>query len=69
MQRFDLYLEDRHLKTLRTLAHQTGLSVAEHVRRAVDAHEAVHGERLSGAVVLGVVARTTSGDVWIGKGY
>jgi Ribbon-helix-helix protein, copG family len=36
MQRLHLYLEDRQLALLREEAARTGLSLGEHVRRAID---------------------------------
>lgn len=36
MNRQHVHLTDRQLAALRALANRTGLSVAEHIRRAVD---------------------------------
>lgn len=36
MKRFNLFLAKQQLKQLRLLSITTGLSIAEHIRRAVD---------------------------------
>jgi len=38
MHRFQIFLALEQLKRLRELATSTGLSVAEHIRRAIDAY-------------------------------
>ena len=36
MIRIDLYLSEKQLEKLRQISKETGLSVSEHIRRAVD---------------------------------
>ena len=69
MYRFNFYLSDDQLSYLRELSDHTRLSVADHLRRMVDAYACLHGMSMSGAVVFGVQGHTSSGAVWIGKGY
>ena len=60
---------DNQWKMLRSLASKTGLSASEHIRRLIDIASPAHSQVLSGAQVLGVQVCTTSGNVWIGRGY
>ncbi|HUW11181.1 MAG TPA: ribbon-helix-helix protein, CopG family [Anaerolineae bacterium] len=38
MKRYNVYLTDKQMEALKALSQRTGLSVSEHMRRAVDAY-------------------------------
>lgn len=38
MERYNLYLSEPQLESLKKLSKETGLSVSEHVRRAIDGY-------------------------------
>lgn len=64
MKRFELLLKEEQWDRLQSVAVRTGDSVAEHLRRLLDACIPLHGAYLSGAAVTGIEAHTTSGSVW-----
>lgn len=46
MKRINVYLTENQIQALRELSDKTGLSVAEHIRRALDAYiQKVKNER------------------------
>ena len=69
MTSFLFSLPEDHKELLQSVSRETGLSMAEHLRRAVSSHAVLFGHSLSGAVVLGIKAVTSSGEVWIGRGF
>jgi hypothetical protein len=62
-------LPNDHKETLMKLSEKTGLTLSEHLRRMVVSYQPIMEKALSGAMVVGVEVHTTSGSVWIGRGY
>lgn len=62
---FNFKITGSAVDSLRAYSHATGQSMAEYLRRLIDADEAARSAVLSGAVVTGRVVQTTSGELFI----
>ena len=57
------------MNLLKEVSAKSKMPASEVIRRMLDAFLPLHNGVLSGAMVLGIKAVTTSGEVWIGKGF
>ena len=57
------------MNLLKEVSDKVKLPSSEIIRRMLDAFLPLHNSILSGAMILGIKAVTTSGEVWIGKGF
>lgn len=62
-----MFFEPQQLDDLKRRAAETGVPIAAQIRRMTEVVSKAEAAAVSGAVLLGLVARTTSGDVWIGR--
>ena len=69
MQRIIFHIGDKQRETVESLASSAGISMSECVRRMIDSWSPLSTAVLSGALVHGVYAKTSSGDVVIGRGF
>lgn len=69
MRKHLVNLDDRQWDYLRTTAESFGISASSMLRRLLDSYAPIANAVSSGAVVVGLYAQTTSGKVWVGKGF
>ena len=65
----NFHVTDSQGYILKDLASKSNSSVSDVLRRMVESFAMLHGPVMSGATVIAIEALTTSGRVWIAKGF
>jgi hypothetical protein len=69
MHIFCNHISDSNWDLLKKSSKKAGISITSIISRLFEAHSPYMIGSLSGAMVLGIQAITTSGTVWISKGF
>ncbi len=68
MYHLNCFLDERHEQILKGLSYQTDLGITGVIRRMLDSFAPLQGMMISGAMVVGIRAVTTSGNIWVSRG-